>query len=251
MSTRAVLAGLVFTAVGAVLGGLGVRDLRRSRSIAASDPVPIRDAADASGRVEFEGVARAGNPFDAPFSGEKAIVATYRVEERHSSGSDDDERWRTVASGTIERPFVVADDTGRITVDPDGATIDPDGQPRVESVEDGGTLSDAIRLRLSALTDEIDDFESILPDRRRRRYAEGVIRPGDDVHVYGGQTERVEREGVDATVTTAAGDHYRITAGDESDAVSAASRSGIWKIGIGLFAGLLGLFFVYASLGGS
>ena len=250
MSVGAVLFGLLWVGIGALIAGIGVRELRNARSIAASDPTAIWETVHARGRVEFEGVATDHGTFEAPFTGEQAVFCTYRIEERRSAaGSDSGSEWRTVDGGRIAPSFRVADDTGCVEVDPSGATATIGRQRRVESVSSGERLPDETRRRLAALAEEIDDPEALLAEGSRRRYYEALVEPGDEVHVYGGATDRdLERDGIDATVSRSADGHYRITIGDESDAVSSASRWGFYQIVGGLFFGLFGSAFVLVSL---
>jgi len=246
-----VIAGVGFVAFGGLVGAFGLWALRSGISISESDPIPIAETVDATGPVEFEGVASDEYTFDAPFSGREAVVCRYRIRERKRRGSDREKDWRTVERGAIDRPFVVEDDSGRVAVDPTGATRDTGTLQRsAESVSGGGQLSDSTRLRLSALTDAIDDFDAIRPTSNRRRYDEGVIEPGDDVHIYGGVTERTAgRDNLDATVSNADGEQYRITAGDESDAVGSSYQLAFYSIFGGCFFGLLGIGAILAGLG--
>lgn len=251
MAVGAILFGVLFVGVGALVAGFGVWEVRNARTIAASDPASIWETVNARGPVEFEGVATDHGAFEAPFTGEPAVFCTYRIEERRSKpGSDSGSEWRTVRSGSVAPSFRVADDTGRVEVDPSGATVNIGRQRRVESVSSGDRLPDETRRRIAALDDELEDRDAILAEGTRRRYYEARIEPGDEVHVYGGTTDRdLEHDGVDATVSPPADGHYRITVGDESDAVSSASRSGFYWILGGLFFGLFGIGFVLVALG--
>lgn len=255
MSAGGALLGVLFVGIGVTLTGVGLRSVRRGRAIGANEPTAIGEAIDATGRIEVEGTVLDRNTFDAPFSGDRVVLSTYTVEERKSNENagtrqTDRNAWRTVARGRIGRSLVIDDGTGRLAVDPAEATIDTGSLSPTESVSEGGELSEATRLRLSALTGEIDDFETILPGSKRRRYSEGTIEPGSEIHVYGGVVDRNDPgAGIDATVTGAGDDHYRITAGDESDAVYSAFRNGFWLVVVGLFFGGFGSLAAFASIG--
>lgn len=143
---------------------LGTRHLRQGYRIFANDPVGAGEAHLADGVVEVEGTAR---PLDGTLSGEytdePAVVQTWRrqrKEETTDSDGNTTSTWKTVERGSDSVPFLVADDTGQVAVDPSGATLSVD-QSRVRE-------SGWLRGR----------------NETHRRY-EGRIEPGDSVHVFG------------------------------------------------------------------
>lgn len=239
------LVGLVFVGFGLVAVGAGGLKVRDAVRIWRSDPVPVREVAEATGTDEFEGTVRSidGETFDAPFAGEEAVLATYRVERRESNSSNDrgsNSSWKTVTSGEITRPFLVEDATGTVEVDPAGAEISPANEET--KTTESTALPDDVRLRLSVLTDEFD-LEGVLPQKtsRRRRFSEGHVSPGDSVHVYGTQlAERTPADSqIDARVENSETDSlYQISAGDEWTAVRRNALAGVALVLVGLaFAG--------------
>ncbi|WP_207587235.1 hypothetical protein [Halomontanus rarus] len=190
--------------------------------IAASEPVSVGEAAararEGEGTGEFVGTARPADDgtFDAPFSGERALLSTYRVEQK--GGPSDS--WLTESAGSIDRPVLVEDEgeSDRILVDPAGATISPGNESIRERT--GDALPNEVRLRLSHHQADLEsELEEIFARNatRSRRYAEGYVAPGDRVHVYGGEFEDSDELEVDATVVGGDG-RYRITGGGESTA---------------------------------
>lgn len=248
-----VLPVILFGGIGLYVLGTALDRLRDAFVIRQSETVPVREAARRTGVDEFEGTLEPTDDhgtFDAPFSGAEAVLATYEVQRRErkqgsrGNSSTNNHTWNTYATGEITQPFLVRDETGCVEVDPDGADITPaNTETRHET---GGSLPDSVRLRLSVLTDRLD-IDDVLAQNKsnRRRYSEGYIAPGDEVHLYG--TEVIERtpgaRAVDGRVGNADGaSRYKITAGTESDAVRARVVAGIGRL-------LLGLVLVLTAIG--
>jgi hypothetical protein len=107
------------------VGGLGLfwygwKAQQRKRLIESIPTSPIRSLA--LGLVEISGHAQPEeNLLTSPFGGLPCVFYSYAVEERVDS--DKNTRWKTIASGTSERPFFVRDATGRVLVVPLGATL--------------------------------------------------------------------------------------------------------------------------------
>lgn len=256
MSAGAIVFGAVFVLIGAGLGWAGAKKFGEAYRIHRNEPVSVREASRETGVDEFEGVVRPvdGEVFDAPFSGAPAVLSTYEVERRErrsGSSRSSRNRWRTETTGTIRRPFLVEDETGAVLVDPEGAAVDPADEPVEERT--GGSLPEAVRLRLSTLTDELDLADVLAQEKSRtRRYSEGHIGPGDEVHVYGTQVaERTpERRDVDARVESAPDERlFRITAGDEATAIRNAVGAGMVFLLAAIIFGGSGVLVVSAGLG--
>lgn len=249
MGLVAVGFSLVFVLIGLVVTAFGGRRCYHAWRIWRNDPIPIGDAARESGPVEFEGTVRAlddKNTFLAPFAGEEAVLLTYDVErkERKNRSNSRGSRttWKTVDSGEVTRPFVVEDDSGRVRIDPEDATIAPKNEE--QKTKTGSSLGDRVRLRMSVLTDEFD-LSSILPQAtgKTRRFTEGHISPGDQIHVYGAAVEAPAspRAEIDGRARNSPDDAvYRLSAGDEATAVRQKMLSGVGLIGFGLVFGGIG-----------
>lgn len=249
MSGESLFVGGIFLLFGlfSVVGGL--QKIRQGVIIKRNDPVPIRKAAQDTGVDEFEGVVEMPdgyNSFQAPFSGADAVAATYKVERKErrkrSNGRGSKTTWKTDARGEITQPFVVRDDSGSVEVDPTGADISPTNTKRRHKT--GGSLSDDIRLRLSVLTDRLDVGDVLAQNKSKtRRYSEGYLAPGDEVHIYG--TRLAERtphnHAVDARVENAEEGLYKISAGTEAQTVKRAITYGAGVVMLGMVFSAIGV----------
>ncbi len=112
------LAGLL-----AVAGCFGLavayRHWQHARLVEDTPTSLVRSAA--QGFVRLEGTARLmpGEPIIAPLSGRPCVWWRYRIEEQ--SGSED--RWESLETETSSAHFELADVTGVVLVDPDGADL--------------------------------------------------------------------------------------------------------------------------------
>jgi hypothetical protein len=100
------------------------RWLHAARLIEDTPTSRLRSAA--QGYVEIEGRARplAAQHAFAPLTRRDCVWWRYRIQHRSESGSARRrERWRTVASGRSETPFVIDDGTGECIVQPSGALV--------------------------------------------------------------------------------------------------------------------------------
>lgn len=239
-----VVATLMFRRAGTALSAAFGRGQSPERS--------IRAAIRSDGPDEFTGWIQPVTDqavFDAPFSGERAVLASCAIQEpRRRPARGYARTWTEVGRESIVRAVVVEDDGERVKVEAAGATVET-GQEQPElAVEAGESLPDAVRLRLSAITDAIDDLAAILPHSdgaRPRRYLEGRVTPGESVRVAGvrpsGRLPR--RRDVDA-VFTAAGDGQpiRIERVEEAAPAGTQLRTGL----VSLLGALLALVVLLA-----
>lgn len=164
----------IFLVAGYIAGGrglqVGVGSLVAAVRIGISDPITATDVHTTDGAVEVEGTAEpvviGGETtsddvevtLTAPASGEDCVAYTWEKQEQERSTTGDDRTsWQTTGEDEDAVPFYVADESGRVAVDPTDATLSLD-----RSLEREG-------------------FDS-------REY-EGRLHPGDDVHVYGYKRE--------------------------------------------------------------
>jgi hypothetical protein len=227
---------IVALSLGGILLAAGGSHLRQWYRISASEVQTVRDAAQERGVAEFEGTVRPieGETFHAPFTGTEAVASSYTVR----APSTGEGKYRTVTSGTVARPFLVADETGCVEVDPSGGDIEPANSERRLTVGENDTLPDDVRLRLSNTSDELD-LDTILAAEtdERRYYWEGTVTAGDEVHVYGATTadRTPSSRSATAVLTKAdAADLFRITVGDEGDASRSKLVEGLVLLGLGL-----------------
>ena len=189
------LAGALVWLLAAPAPLTGLR-LLRTPDAAVSDLLGDRpDRACFSGTVVE---AEDGRTVEGPFSGRQSVALAYQVlEERASRG------WwlfgptlwaptsfEPIDGGAVAEPFLLDDGTGRVRVDPAGATfrLEPDTTVQVEG---GETPPERIRRYIDANAD-VDDEElsvSLGPIEwgvgDDRRYVERRLEPGDEVLVCG------------------------------------------------------------------
>ena len=91
----------------------------RARLVEDTPTALVRSAA--QGFVRLEGAAQLmpGEPIIAPLSRLPCVWWRYRIEERRGS----DERWQSLETDTSSAHFELADVTGTVLVDPDGAEL--------------------------------------------------------------------------------------------------------------------------------
>jgi hypothetical protein len=111
---------LIPLAGGAGTGLFSAVQWRRARAFDDTPTSRIRSAA--QGYVELSGRARAlpGEPTRSPLTGRLCLWYKYKVEERTAANR---EGWTTVDSGTSDDTFALDDETGSVTVDPEGADV--------------------------------------------------------------------------------------------------------------------------------
>lgn len=229
--------GLVFAVVGLHTANNGRRERARSGRIADTETTPVRDVR--PGPVELKGTARAAegeSTFASPIRGTDALAARVEVEEWESSGQGGGS-WETVHEEERAVPMTVDDGTAEI-----GVELPPEGELNAErtrtKVESGEDAPEPIRRYLEE-RDAVDRVESRdvgpLSIGERRRYAEGVVEPGEEVYVLG--RAREERAGwgdrshvVDGP--TEAGD-FVLSDKSEAELIREGKRGGLVSLAFG------------------
>lgn len=133
-----------------------------------------------------------GEAFTAPFTDEPCVLADWEIED--DFGKDE----RTVDDGVDVRPFYLDDGTGKVLVrpDPDRARIlfgsgdfEGDSPGLLYRLGVRGPITERITVAANAATpDRIAEF---LDERglgygsTERNYRQRLIRPGEDVYVFG------------------------------------------------------------------
>lgn len=232
----------VLALVAAVLFADAARHGARAYRVYASEAIDVASAVNASGAVEVEGTVETHDRWlVAPFSGTECVVCEYEVQELRSSGKSS--HWETIHSGVGHRPFVLADDTGKLLVDPDGASLALD--EHVTRVDGGERPPERVR-RWIEETPDVDSEEKFWDLRvieiavgDDRKYVERRLDPGERVHVYGS----VEYEPwsnaagtVNGVVRDGRAPLFRITDGDESEAVRRLATPALWRVAGGAVA---------------
>ncbi|WP_135534719.1 GIDE domain-containing protein [Halostella pelagica] len=233
-AATALIAVLVLVSL-LLLGDAGRHGARAYR-VYRNDPIDVASAANVSGIVEIEGsVGIHESSLRAPFSGTKCVVCEYEVQELRSSGKNN--HWETIHSGSGRVPFVLDDDTGALLVDPDGAALALDDH--TTRVDGGKAPPERIRRWIEDTPDVGSEEKSWdlrvieIATGDDRKYIERRLDPGDPVHVYGG----VEYEPwsnaagtVNAVVRDGETALFRITDGDEGEAVRRLAMPALWRI---------------------
>ncbi|PSQ33771.1 hypothetical protein BRD11_04855 [Halobacteriales archaeon SW_12_69_24] len=145
----------------------------------------IRDTA--TERVRSVAVGR--TELAQPFTDGEYLHAMYRVEEYRES--DDGSDWHSVAFDVWVAPFLLADDTGRIRVEPTATA-------KFEISEENTTeiTVPAGRSPPAGVGEFLESVDGVGPDLdERRRYTQEVIPTGSSVYVLGGAEQRDVEEG--------------------------------------------------------
>lgn len=168
----------LFAALGVGLFAHGFALWRRRRQI---EDTPTSKARSLSlGRVELAGHARpaaACVPLRAPITETPCVFFRFRVEAERRSGKS--RSWQTIASGASDGvPFDVEDETGRILVDPRGASFELEAQLR----ETDPMVTPALRALVGGSGVSLGSW---LLGSPRLRVTEERIHEGDPLYVLG------------------------------------------------------------------
>jgi len=166
-------------AVGLYLLYWGASNLSTGWTIWRNDPINAGSVRHVDGIVEVQGTVEAlkDHLLTAKYTNTPAVAYEYKKQEKKRKQTTDGEtehRWVTVESGTATQPFYVADETGKVAVDPDNATVSLDTNQ----------LSGDMSLEIGSLS-----------IGSQTKLFEGRLEPGDHVHVYGQKREPPERDG--------------------------------------------------------
>lgn len=251
LSVPLVLVALVGLVAVAFLAD-GVRHGRRAFRVHRNEPVDVASAANASGVVEVEGTVEPHEvTLVAPFTGQECVICQYEVEEYRSSGKSS--HWETIHSGVGRRPFVLADGSGRLLVEPAGASLALD-EADVIRVDAGDRPPERIR-RWIGETPAVDSEEGrwdlgplSIATGNDRRYTERRLDPGETVHVYGATEYRRWSDAggtVNAVLRGEGAPFFRITDGSEREAVRRLATPAAYRFaaaavcaGVAAYAGL-------------
>lgn len=163
-------------AAGCVAFVRGLALWRRRRAIEDTPTARIRSLA--LGRVEIAGVARRKEPMLAPLSGVPCVWFRYQI-EREARSSRNRRSWTTIDEGdSCAWPFYAEDSTGRIRIEPQGASIEVTAQLRETGPELVGPLARFVSERGLRVT-------GWLGGSCRLRITEARIHDGDPLYVHG------------------------------------------------------------------
>lgn len=204
------LGGFVVSGMLLVIGVLLMRRAfkrRKQRQLIAETPTAEVESL-ALGPTEVKGRAvPAEGAIRAPFSDAECLIAQWRVEQYYED--DDSSGWRTKSSGVECAPFYVDDGTGRVLVVPDDRTtysIDSDAEPMFEvdarqrppdpvveffgernDFDPFGSLLSTLDLASTFDFRKEGGFTFSMGGHRRgdRRYYQNLVRPDEEVFVFG------------------------------------------------------------------
>ena len=170
----------------------------------------------AMGRTELHGTIKANKPLRAPLTGSKCVAYTYKIEEHHHD--DDGSDWHTVKQGSDQATASLKDDTGTVTVNLNGVSI----EQGTTWQEDNSTWDDPPE-NLEKHLEQLDvDHEGWFGLNKRMRYTETRINQGDQVYLLGTARDNPDVEDGTATNSTddiiieEANNQFMIATGNES-----------------------------------
>ena len=215
------------------------------------------------GPAEITGTAKPvdGETLRAPFTEETCLAADWEIEEWDESGKHSD--WRSKGGGVASvSAFAVEDDTGTMLVRPDGTDFDID-EFAEETIEVGGPedppepiqrflSSDSTPGRSDAPLIESLDWGNQEGDRR---YHQHLLKPGEEVYVYGTVHPRGE------AVAPSTPEQMEIRAADEraepmflvsdrrQEDLVRSRTYGLWRVPAGLVLAAVGAWILLAGYG--
>jgi hypothetical protein len=217
-----VLLALVVFGVYSIYRAFG--DLQRGWSIWQSDPIGAGEIEYEDGIVEVQGTVEQleGELLTTEYTDTPAVAHEYKLQRKNTDQELEGEpEWETVESGTETQPFYVTDETGSVAGGPDGAAVSLD-------------------------TEQIsgDSEFNIGPvEASTSKMYEGLLAPGDQVHVFG-QKRNSQGGGP-------GGEKFYIADGGEADAFSISDTTEARTVMRYLGKGVLWLVFGLAALGAS
>jgi len=118
--------------------------------------------------------------FMSPFSNQQCVYYRYTIEEYRSSGKSS--AWITIKKDERQNKFFIRDDTGKVLVDPNNATIDISKSNVYNSSLGKDPPYNVIRF----LETQNISFEGpLFKMNRRMRYTEYLIKPNDTLYIMG------------------------------------------------------------------
>jgi len=184
------LYGGLLCAVGLVLLGIGLRKPQPAIRVLRRDPLSVGDLSTQAGAVEVRGPATVddGRTVETPFTQTRCLAYEYEVQELQSSGQHS--HWETLDEGGAAVPFVLEDETGRVRVDPTGATLA--FEEHTLRVRPGDELPERVerfvreREGVDRETGSIDLLITEIDHGDDQRFVERRLDVGETAHIYGG-----------------------------------------------------------------
>ncbi|MEF8840586.1 MAG: DUF3592 domain-containing protein [Haloarculaceae archaeon] len=234
--------------------GLVVQGFRRRRQRELMVDTPTEQAESLSmGPSEIAGVARTNDrsPATAPFTDEECVVSTWRVMEYHEDQDDDGGSWRLVDRGIDGVPFYVDDGTGSVLVKPHvDAVYEMSDDDETTIRVDAGESPPA---RIREFVETVEGVDRVTGssggDDGDRRYHQNLIRPGEEVYVFGAvqprdgdgssNVENLVVRKVPEDDTTA--EPMFLIADEPEEHLIAERRWALWRVPVGVLAAVAGV----------
>jgi hypothetical protein len=178
MDARIIILGAGCFGGGLVVFFWGLRCFQRKR-LMQNTPTSKVEAV-ALGLAELCGRAVPQRTLQSPIEQLPCVYWRYKVEEFRTSGKSS--HWATIDSGEERVPFYLEDETGKILIVPNGATIDIPKDLQVEPPKF------PLRSELSPCIFAFAEQKGIELDgvfTTRKRFTEWMIAPGDPLFVFG------------------------------------------------------------------
>lgn len=214
---------LALAVFGVYLINRALGNLQKGWTIYQSDPIGAGEVQYEDGTVEVQGNVEQleAELLTTEYTDTPAVAHDYKLQRKNENRKREGEpEWETVESGTETQPFYVTDETGTVAVDPDGATVSLD----TERISGGS------------------EFDIGPVDASTSKMYEGLLAPGDQVHVFG--QKRNSRDGP-------GGEKFYIGDGGETDAFSISDTTEARTVMRYLGKGVLWLVFGLGALGAS
>jgi hypothetical protein len=137
--------GLIVLLLGGVSFFVGKRKHEKKKLLVQTKTVPVGQIQDGQQTI-VQGIIESNNPLKTPFTRRDCVYYEYEL-DREVVTKDKEGRkqrkWEKVSSDKQAAPFLIKDDTGKVAVFPDGASID--AQPLGEKyVRPGDELNNPV-----------------------------------------------------------------------------------------------------------
>jgi len=171
--------GVLSVFIGLAVFVIGFIFFRKKRFIENIPTSKIRSIA--MGLVEIFGqvIPIKERTFKSPFTDKECVYYQFTIEEYRSSGKNS--HWVTIKKGEQRGLFYLKDDTGRVMIDPTGATI----EARKDFEYQSGFGKDPPEQVIRFLNANNLSHEGFFGLNKTMRYRETIIIPDDTVYIMG------------------------------------------------------------------
>lgn len=249
------LAALVGIGICLVIGGSvasqGMERRRIADQFRRTAPTTTAAVSDAKDAVELRGRVEPHpdhEPLSAPFSDDECVYKRWTVTEKRHGALSDRKSWRTAGEGTDSVPFRLVDDHGAVGVETasfDTVLIDANKDPGLASWF--GTPDEAKAFVAEHVGESRTDSGLF---SRSRKFEQTLLKPGDDVYVFG-KPQTTGDEFFDREVVTGFGDdseHEGVISDYSPRRLRLQTITGWLRIGYGVAFAVSGTFAVFAFL---